>query len=142
MAAVYSDRGYGLRPPVVFYNRANEAAAQLKPGISTGRRSLQVACAGCTAADSLRRFRRVTAALAAEMMREAKAAGAVTSFDLNFREKLWNIQAAPSARLRPSAALSRRGCAGGQRGGSAKGLGIPGPEVAAKSKLDPSIFLA
>src|SRR5271169_7234552 len=32
MAAVYSDRGYGVRPPVVFYNRANEAAAQLKPG--------------------------------------------------------------------------------------------------------------
>src|SRR5579859_6792465 len=32
MATVYSDRGYGARPPVVFYNRANEAAAQLKPG--------------------------------------------------------------------------------------------------------------
>src|SRR3954454_12357682 len=32
MAAVYSDRGFGLRPPVVFYNRANEAAAQLAPG--------------------------------------------------------------------------------------------------------------
>src|SRR5512135_985217 len=32
MATVLSDRGYGVRPPVVFYNRANEAAAQLKPG--------------------------------------------------------------------------------------------------------------
>ena len=32
MATIYSDRGYGLREPVVFYNRANEAAAQLKPG--------------------------------------------------------------------------------------------------------------
>ena len=32
MATVYSDRGYGLRPPVVFYNRCNEAAARLKPG--------------------------------------------------------------------------------------------------------------
>src|SRR5450631_3935581 len=32
MAAVYSDRGYGVRPPVVFYNRANEAAAQLTRG--------------------------------------------------------------------------------------------------------------
>src|ERR1700752_2145039 len=32
MAAVYSDRGYGVRPPVVFYNRANEAGALLKPG--------------------------------------------------------------------------------------------------------------
>src|SRR5450756_763673 len=32
MGAVYSDRGHGVRAPVVFYNRANEAAAQLKPG--------------------------------------------------------------------------------------------------------------
>src|SRR6202162_3192449 len=32
MAAVYSDRGHGIRAPVVFYNRANEAAALLKPG--------------------------------------------------------------------------------------------------------------
>src|SRR6266478_5052040 len=32
MAAVYSDRGQGARAPVVFYNRCNEAAAQLKPG--------------------------------------------------------------------------------------------------------------
>jgi 2-dehydro-3-deoxygluconokinase len=32
MATVYSDRGHGVRGPVVFYNRSNEAAAQLKPG--------------------------------------------------------------------------------------------------------------
>ena len=32
MATVYSDRGQGVRPPVVFYNRANEAGGLLKPG--------------------------------------------------------------------------------------------------------------
>ena len=32
MATVYSDRGHGVRPPVVFYNRCNEAGAHLKPG--------------------------------------------------------------------------------------------------------------
>jgi len=32
IATVYSDRGYGARPPVVFYNRANEAGAMLKAG--------------------------------------------------------------------------------------------------------------
>ena len=32
VAAVYSDRGHGVRAPVVFYNRCNEAAAQLMPG--------------------------------------------------------------------------------------------------------------
>src|ERR1041384_4672071 len=32
MATVYSDRGHGVRGPVVFYNRSNEAGALLKPG--------------------------------------------------------------------------------------------------------------
>src|SRR5215475_13053779 len=32
IATVYSDRGYGVRAPLVFYNRSNEAAARLKPG--------------------------------------------------------------------------------------------------------------
>src|ERR671921_2560954 len=32
IATVYSDRGLGVRPPVVFYNRANEAGAMLKAG--------------------------------------------------------------------------------------------------------------
>src|ERR1700756_4502853 len=32
IATVYSDRGYGARAPVVFYNRSNEAGALLKPG--------------------------------------------------------------------------------------------------------------
>src|SRR5438876_6447407 len=32
IATVYSDRGQGVRAPVVFYNRCHEAAAQLKPG--------------------------------------------------------------------------------------------------------------
>ena len=32
IATVYSDRGAGVRPPVVFYNRANEAGALLRPG--------------------------------------------------------------------------------------------------------------
>src|SRR5438874_11765623 len=32
IATVYSDRGQGVRAPVVFYNRSNEAAARLKPG--------------------------------------------------------------------------------------------------------------
>src|ERR1700712_1300964 len=32
IAAVYSDRGLGVRAPVVFYNRSNEAGGMLKPG--------------------------------------------------------------------------------------------------------------
>src|SRR5579863_1179958 len=89
MAAVYSDRGFGVRAPVVFYNRANEAAAALKPGdfdwdsiFSRGVR--WVHSGGIFASLSP-----TTAELTVEAMRKAKKAGAVTSFDLNFREKLW-----------------------------------------------------
>src|SRR5271169_5084250 len=89
MATVYSDQGYGVRPPVVFYNRANEAAAQLKPGdfdwtaiFSGGVRWFH--SGGIFAALS-----ETTGELIIEGMQAAKASGAVVSFDLNFREKLW-----------------------------------------------------
>ncbi len=91
MATVYSDRGFGVRAPVVFYNRSNEAAAQLKPGDFDWKSIFAggvrwVHCGGIFAALSS-----TTAELAAEMMKAAKEAGAVTSFDLNFREKLWKL---------------------------------------------------
>ena len=141
MAAVYSDRGYGLRPPVVFYNRANEAAAQLKPGDFDWKAIFAggvrwVHCGGLFAALSPS-----TAALAAEMMREAKAAGAVTSFDLNFREKLWNIQGGAERAVETIGRIVENvDVLVGNEEDLQKGLGIPGPEVAAKSKLDPSVF--
>ncbi len=141
MAAVYSDRGYGLRPPVVFYNRANEAAAQLKPGDFDWKAIFAggvrwVHCGGLFAALSP-----TTAALAAEMMREAKAAGAVTSFDLNFREKLWNIQGGADRAVETIGRIVENvDVLVGNEEDLQKGLGIPGPEVAAKSKLDPSVF--
>ncbi len=143
MAAVYSDRGYGVRPPVVFYNRANEAAAQLKPGdfdwkaiFAAGVR--WVHCGGLFAALSS-----TSAALAAEMMREAKAAGAVTSFDLNFREKLWKISGGIDHAVETLATIVENvDVLLGNEEDLQKGLGVPGPDVTAKSKLDPSAFLA
>jgi 2-dehydro-3-deoxygluconokinase len=143
MATVYSDRGLGVRPPVVFYNRANEAAAQLKPGdfdwkeiFSRGVR--WVHCGGLFAALSA-----TTAALAAEMMREAKAAGAVTSFDLNFREKLWKISGGIDHAVETIGRIVENvDVLVGNEEDLQKGLGIPGPEVETKSKLDPSMFFA
>jgi 2-dehydro-3-deoxygluconokinase len=143
MATVYSDRGLGVRPPVVFYNRANEAAAQLKPGdfdwksiFSHGVRWAH--CGGLFAALSP-----TTAALAAEMMREAKAAGAVTSFDLNFREKLWKVSGGIDRAVETIGKIVENvDVLVGNEEDLQKGLGIPGPEVEAKSKLDPSVFFA
>lgn len=53
LATVYSDRGQGVRPPVVFYNRANEAGGGcLSQVTSIGSRSSQVASNGFTLAVS------------------------------------------------------------------------------------------
>ena len=82
-----------------------------------------------------------TAELAAEMMREAKAAGAITSFDLNFREKLWKIHGGDTRAVETIAKIVENvDVLVGNEEDLQKGLGIPGPEVAAKSKLDPSVF--
>ncbi len=141
MATVYSDRGAGVRPPVVFYNRANEAAAMLKPGDFDWKKIFSggvrwVHCGGLFAALSAS-----SAALAAEMMKEAKAAGAVTSFDLNFREKLWKISGGIDHAVETIGKIVENvDVLVGNEEDLQKGLGIPGPEVAAKSKLDPSAF--
>src|SRR3984885_900832 len=91
MATVYSDRGFGVRGPVVFYNRANEAAAQLKPGDFDWKAIFAGGVKWVHSGGIFAALSPTTAELAVEAMREAKAAGAVTSFDLNFREKLWKI---------------------------------------------------
>ena len=141
MATVYSDRGYGVRAPVVFYNRANEAAAQLKPGdfdwpaiFSGGLRWFH--SGGIFAALS-----ETTGELIIEALQAAKAAGAVTSFDLNYRAKLWNIWGGPQ---RAQSILRRIvehvDVLVGNEEDLQLGLGIPGPETSAKSKLDPAVF--
>jgi 2-dehydro-3-deoxygluconokinase len=107
MATVYSDRGYGVRAPVVFYNRSNEAGALLKPGDFDWKAIF---------ADGVRWFHSggifaalspTTSELVIEGMQAARAAGAVVSFDLNYREKLWGARAAPSVRGRCWGASSR-----------------------------------
>ena len=76
-------------------------------------------------------------------MQAAKAAGAIVSLDLNYRAKLWNIAGGED---RAVAVLDRIlknvDVLVGNEEDLQKGLGIPGPEVAAKSKLDPSAFFS
>ena len=59
MATVYSDRGHGVRAPVVFYNRCNEAARTTEARRLRLERDLRAAAsAGSTAAASSPRCRR------------------------------------------------------------------------------------
>jgi len=141
MATVYSDQGHGMRAPVVFYNRANEAAAQLKPGdfdwqaiFAEGVRWLH--SGGIFAALS-----ETTGEVIIEAMKAAKAAGAVTSFDLNYRAKLWNLWGgAASAQSVVRRIVEHVDVLVGNEEDLQLGLGIAGPKIAAKSKLDPSVF--
>lgn len=141
MATVYSDRGYGLRAPVVFYNRANEAGALLKPGDFNWKAIFAGGVRWVHSGGLFAALSPTTAALAAEMMKAAKQAGAVTSFDLNYREKLWKIQGGEAQAVETLGRIVEHvDVLLGNEEDLQKGLGIPGPELAAKSKLDPSAF--
>jgi len=141
MATVYSDRGFGVRGPVVFYNRCNEAAAQLKPGDFDWKAIFAGGVRWVHSGGIFAALSPTTAQLTAEMMKEAKAAGAVTSFDLNFREKLWKISGGNERAVEIIGKIVENvDVLVGNEEDLQKGLGVPGPEVAAKSKLDPSIF--
>ena len=155
IAAVWSDRGQGLRAPVVFYNRSNEAAQQLKPGSFDWNAIL-----GASGVPKIRWFHSggifsslspTTADLVIEAMRAAKKAGAVVSFDLNYRAKLWAVAAAEQGlgaeQASEKAAQTLREIAKyvdvlvGNEEDLQKGLGLKGQDVEAKGKLDPSAFL-
>jgi 2-dehydro-3-deoxygluconokinase len=141
MAAVYSDRGHGVRAPVVFYNRCNEAAALLKPGDFDWKAIFAGGVRWFHSGGIFAALSETTAELIIEGMQAAKAAGAVVSFDLNFRQKLWNISGGEDRAVSVIGRIVENvDVLVGNEEDLQKGLGMPGPEVAAKSKLDPSAF--
>jgi 2-dehydro-3-deoxygluconokinase len=143
IATVYSDRGYGVRPPVVFYNRANEAAALLKPGDFDWEEIFRGGVRWLHSGGIFASLSETTADLIVEGMRAAKAAGAVTSFDLNFREKLWKHRGGQDRAVQVFHRIVKNvDVLVGNEEDLQKGLGISGPQVAAISKLDPASFFA
>jgi 2-dehydro-3-deoxygluconokinase len=141
MATVYSDRGQGVRAPVVFYNRCNEAGALLKPGDFDWKSIFASGVRWFHSGGIFAALSETTAELIIEGMKAAKAAGAIVSFDLNYREKLWKISGgsdrAPSVIRR---IVENVDVLVGNEEDLQKGLGVKGPEVVSKSKLDPTSF--
>jgi 2-dehydro-3-deoxygluconokinase len=156
MAIVWSDRGQGVRAPVVFYNRSNEAAQRLKPGSFDWNAIFAKGPGG----GGIRWFHSggifsalspTTPELVIEAMQAAKKAGAVVSFDLNYRAKLWAVAAAEqglsAAQAEEGAARTLRRIAShvdvlvGNEEDLQKGLGLKGQDVEKKGKLDPAAFL-
>ncbi|MDR0495619.1 MAG: sugar kinase [Treponema sp.] len=150
MAIVWSDRGQGVRAPMVFYNRSNEAAQRLAPDsfdwdtiFAKGIRWFH--SGGIFSALSL-----TTPELVIEAMQAARKAGAVISFDLNYRAKLWAVAAAEQGKsavqASEEAAKTLRRIAGyvdilvGNEEDLQKGLGLKGQDVETKGALDPAAF--
>lgn len=143
MAAVYSDRGLGVRAPVVFYNRSNEAAALLKPGDFDWKEIFAGGVRWFHSGGIFAALSETTSKVIIEGMKAAKAAGAVVSFDLNYRAKLWNLWGGEkSAASVINKIVENVDILVGNEEDLQLGLGIPGPEVEAKSKLDPSTFFS
>jgi 2-dehydro-3-deoxygluconokinase len=141
MATVYSDRGQGMRAPVVFYNRSNEAAAQLKPGDFDWQRIFAGGVRWFHSGGIFAALSKTTPELIIEGMEAARQAGAIVSLDLNYRAKLWNILGGHERALEVIGRIVKNvDVLIGNEEDLQLGLGIPGPEVAATSKLDPSTF--
>ncbi len=141
IATVYSDLGYGVRPPVVFYNRSNEAGALLKPGDFEWDKIFERGVKWFHSGGIFSALSETTSDLIIEGMQAAKRHGAINSFDLNYRAKLWE----PIGGLGKAQKVLRRIVANvdaliGNEEDLQLGLGIPGPEVTSKSKLDTGPF--
>jgi 2-dehydro-3-deoxygluconokinase len=142
IATVYSDRGHGVRAPVVFYNRANEAGALLKPGDFDWAKIFAGGVRWFHSGGIFAALSETTSELIIDGMQTAKGAGAINSFDLNYRAKLWTS----GGGLKRGQQVLRRIVTNvdaliGNEEDLQKGLGIAGPEVASKSTLDPDTFL-
>lgn len=141
MATVYSDRGFGSRAPVVFYNRSNEAASFLKPGDFNWKEIFANGVKWFHSGGIFASLSETTGQLIIEAMKEAKANGAITSFDLNYRAKLWNIWGGEQKAAEVINEIVKHvDVLVGNEEDLQKGLGIPGPDVHSKSKLDPTVF--
>jgi len=141
IAAVYSDRGHGVRAPVVFYNRANEAASLLKPGDIDWQAIFAGGVRWFHSGGIFAALSAGTGELIIEGMRAARQAGATTSFDLNFREKLWNVWGGQQKATEVIGRIVEHvDVLLGNEEDLQKGIGIEGQDVHAHSKLDPSAF--
>ena len=127
---------------MVFYNRCNEAAAQLKPGDFDWKSIFAGGVRWFHSGGIFAALSPTTAEVIIEGMQAAKKAGAIVSFDLNYRAKLWNISGGHERAVGVLDRIVKNvDVLVGNEEDLQLGLGIPGPEVAAKSKLDSSVFI-
>jgi 2-dehydro-3-deoxygluconokinase len=143
MALVFSDRAYGVRGPEVDYNRAVEAAARLKPGDFNWEEIFSGGVRWFHSGGIFAALSETTSELIIEVMKFAKSKGAVTSFDINYRARLWKFRGGQEHAVK----IMRRIVENvdvlvGNEADMQDGLGMKGPDVVKQSTLDPAVFVA
>jgi 2-dehydro-3-deoxygluconokinase len=141
IATVYSDLGHGVRPPVVFYNRSNEAAGLLKPGDIDWKKIFSKGVKWFHSGGIFAALSKTTSEVIIEGMQAGKSKGTINSFDLNYRAKLW----APIGGLKKAQQTLRQIVSNvdvliGNEEDLQMGLGIPGPKTTSKSKFETKTF--
>ena len=141
MATVYSDCGQGVRGPVVFYNRANEAGALLQPGDFDWAKIFAGGVGWFHSGGIFAALSNTTSQLIVEAMEVAREAGAINSFDLNYRGKLWDtLGGLEQGQKMIGQIVSKVDVLFGNEEDLQMGLGIQGQDVETKTKLDPDAF--
>ena len=141
IATVYSDLGHGVRGPIVFYNRANEAAALLQTGDFKWHSIFGGGVRWFHTGGIFASLSKTTAQLILEGMKAARESGAIVSFDLNYRAKLWaSVGGIDKARPLLKEIVSNVDVLFANEEEIQKGLGNSGTDVVSKSKLESDAF--
>lgn len=141
IATVYSDLGHGVRPPVVFYNRSNEAAGLLKPGDIDWEKIFSKGVKWFHSGGIFAALSKTTSEVIIEGMQAGKDKGTINSFDLNYRAKLWEpIGGLKKAQRTLRQIVSIVDVLIGNEEDLQLGLGIPGPKATSKSKFETKTF--
>jgi 2-dehydro-3-deoxygluconokinase len=141
----FTERGFGVRGSAGCSDRANSAASQLRPGDIDWQAILEVEGARWLHTGGIFAGLSKTApAVVAEAIDAAHRAGAVVSFDLNFRESLWRSRggsAAAQAALREIVGMVDVVVGNEEDYVAALGLEVPGVDPAF-SRLEPAAYEA
>jgi len=142
-AIVFSDRGRDVRGPSVSYIRANEAGARLKPGDFNWDEIFGDGVRWVHSGGIYASLSPTTPELIIEMFQAAKKFGAIVSYDLNFRKKLWDVSGGGEKAVETNRRIvSLADVLVGNEEDLQAGLGLRGPEVEKESELDPKVFIA
>merc|ERR1711934_126111 len=141
MATVFSDGGKGVRAPVVFYNRSNEAAALLKPEDFDWDAIFSKNVRWFHSGGIFSALSESTPEVIIAAMKKAREHGAKVSFDLNYRAKLWNLQGGLAKCQEVMGRIAEQcDVLVGNEEDLQLGLGVKGPDVEKSGKLDPTAF--